>query len=125
MLISVPASLLTASGTSDVSHITDIYTQLTDGTRELCAGNLACENLICTTFKGSLSAGERLNISFLNKNTEISGNYSQNIDIILKQNGYQPSDYREKMMCFAGEHYSYDYTSFAVVVQSVKNEYKV
>lgn len=119
MLISIP-STLSVSGLSDVSHITDIYTQLTDGSRELTANACACTNLICTNFKNSSSTG-RFWLHQIQQTGILIGDQSENIDIILNTNNFYAKEYPDQWMYFNGEYYSTNYTYFTCDVISAKN----
>jgi len=122
--IEVPATLYSDKAvTSDASHVTSIYTQLTDGTREFIANTIVCKDFICNSFTGCVS--DMFKLVLLPIDSTIIGNYSQNIDYILKSQEYHPDKYQNKILNFVGINYSYAYNNFSATVQSLKNQYNV
>lgn len=109
--ITIPSSL-SAGAVSDISHLTSIYDQLTDGVHNISVSSITSENLVINTL---------LNQSFLEhmpKSDSIAGDQSSNIDNILKNSGYNPEDYQNQLMMFSGTNYSSNYDNFSVLVEA-------
>jgi hypothetical protein len=127
MLISVP-STLSISALSDVSHITDIYAQLTDGTKDIRAYNLDSGNLVCQTLRMEDKA--RIQLFTVNHLVNIyvmgegkPGNYG-NINAILEEFNFYAENYKGQMLNVNISSYE-EGVDGAFLIRSVKNQYNI
>jgi hypothetical protein len=112
MYISKPSSL-SASSISDITHLTSIYDQLTDGVHDISISSGTFQNISCQ----SISSSNNLFFSFDNSKYS-EGDYSENIDNILKQGGLNPEDFENKIIKVNGTNYSNQYSNYSAIVMS-------
>lgn len=121
MWISAPEDLYgTKYSLSDISHINEIYTQLTDGTRDCMPSNVTCDEMISETIKGCDS--KSFSLHMIELMSSVVGDKSGDINNILENNGFYAENYKYTIVSFMGQNYSSLYNNFSILVKSIKNE---